>query len=145
MTLILGIDPGRTGALAVLDTAELRVTTHDMPDTLAGLHALFLALPVVKFAVIERPFYPPKIGVLTITKIAEALGELRSTLAWRDIPTFDVKPNVWKAALGVPADKAAARRRAGEFAPADAEQWRLAKHHGRAEAALIAWYGRRWE
>ena len=40
-----------------------------------------------------------------------------------------------------PADKNASRRRASEFFPDCADQWKLAKHDGRAEAAMLAWYG----
>jgi predicted RNase H-like nuclease (RuvC/YqgF family) len=42
--LILGIDPGKEGALAILDTETLRVTTHDMPGTTRDLHN-FIAYP----------------------------------------------------------------------------------------------------
>jgi len=139
--LILGIDPGRTGALALLDTSDNRVTCTDMPDTTAGLADFILALPAVEFCTIEKPFYPQVIGITNATKIAEAYGALKACLHWGGIPTREVRPSEWKAALGLSTSKAASREKAGMLFPDDAGQWKRAKDDGRAEAALIAWHG----
>jgi crossover junction endodeoxyribonuclease RuvC len=148
MIYILGIDPGRNGALAVMSVGLVdgvrRVTTHDMPDTDAGLQTLLAELPKVAFAVVEKPFYPHHIGVRAIATIAETFGALRAGLQFFGIPQHPVTPSDWKAALSLSPDKAASRRRAAEFFPDDADQWTRVKHDGRAEAALIAWYGLRW-
>jgi len=145
VSLILGIDPGANGAIAVLDASNSRVTCHDMPDTTEALHDMLSSLPVVRFAVLEQLHAGPQMSRTTIARMFEAYGALKGALAWRSIPTHTVRPSVWKPSLSIPADKAAARRRAAEFFPDDAHQWRLAKHDGRAEAALIAWYGQRWK
>ena len=144
MSVILGIDPGRRGALALLDTDSLRVTCHDMPGDTSALHALICELPLVKLCALEQLHAGPQMSRTTIAAMFEAYGALKGALAWRSIPVFSTRPSQWKPALSVPADKSAARRRASEFFPDDADQWRLAKHDGRAEAALIAWYGRKW-
>lgn len=144
MTRILGIDPGRRGAIAVLDTATRRVECHDMPQTTDALHAALAALPVVLHCTLEHLHAGPQMGRTTIAAMFEAYGVLKGALAWRSIPVYTVRPSQWKPALNIPADKAAARRRAAEFFPEDAFQWRMAKHDGRAEAALLAWYGLRW-
>ena len=142
--IILGIDPGVKGAFAVFDKGERRVTCHDMPDTTAGLQALISSLPVVAFAVIERPFYPKMIGVNNVAKIAEAFGAVKASLASAGIGFHETRPSEWKAALGLSSVKAASREKAGAMFPDDADQWKRAKDDGRAEAALIAWYGLRW-
>lgn len=142
--IILGIDPGKKGALALLDTTDRRVTAHDMPDTVPALHAFMVDLPPVAFAVLEQLHAGPKMGGTTIASMFEAYGALKGALMWRDIQTYTVRPHVWKPALNVPADKTAARRRASEFFPGDADQWTRVKDDGRAEAALIAWYGMKW-
>lgn len=142
--LILGCDPGKHGALAILDCDTLRVTCHDLPDTTDALHALLCDLPPVKLCALESLFAGPQMSRTTIARMFESYGILKGALAWRSIPVFDVRPSVWKPSLNVPADKSAARRRAAEFYPDDAHQWRLAKHDGRAEASLIAWFGRKW-
>lgn len=147
MTLILGIDPGKKGALAVLgrcDAGVWRVITHDMPGTTADLQGLLSSLPAVAFAVVEKPFYPPKCGVQSIAAMAEGYGALKASLHAAGIPIREVRPGEWKPALAVPKDKAGARQAAGMMFPDDSDQWRLAKHDGRAEAALIAWFGKRW-
>lgn len=141
--LILGIDPGRQGALALLDTSENRVTCTDMPDTTAGLADYITNLPALAFCVIEKPFYPQMIGVTNATKIAEAYGALKASLHWGGIPTREVRPAEWKAALGLTSSKSASREKAGMLFPDDADQWSRVKDDGRAEAALIAWHGSR--
>ena len=143
--LILGIDPGKKGALALLDTDARSVRCFDMPETTEALHDFIVNLPVVAFAVLEQLHAGPVMGRTTIAAMFESYGVLKGALSWKSIQTFTTRPSEWKPALNVPADKTAARRRAAEFFPDDAHQWRLAKHDGRAEAALIAWYGLRWK
>jgi hypothetical protein len=143
MTIILGCDPGVKGALALFDTTENRVTVHDMPDTTDALCELVAGFPKVAGCMIEKPFYPKIIGTKNVAKIAEAYGRIKAVLFFHGIPIREVAPRDWKAALNLSESKAASRELAGAFFPDDAEQWRLAKHDGRAEAALIAWYGLR--
>jgi crossover junction endodeoxyribonuclease RuvC len=135
--MLLGIDPGRHGALAVLDPHSLTVACHDMPETTAALHDLVAGLPLIRMAMVERPFYPPAIGIRNATTIAYRYGILLGALACRDIPHTEVRPEQWKRALNVPADKRAAVEKAGALMPASADQWKRAKDHGRAEAALL--------
>lgn len=142
--MILGIDPGRSGALALFDKTALSVTVHDMPDTITGLHNLLCSFPPVKFAVVEKPFYPRIVGTKNVAVMAENYGVLRGALQWRDTPTYDVRPDEWKRALNLSPDKAASRRKADQIFPDSADQWTRVKDDGRAEAALIAWYGLRW-
>lgn len=142
---LLGIDPGRNGALAILDTDTRRVTCHDMPATTPELHDLIAGLPEIRVCCLEQIHAGPQMSRRTIGVMFEGFGLLKGALAWRSIPVQTVRPSVWKQSLNIPADKTAARRRAAEFFPDDAHQWALAKHDGRAEAALIAWYGLRWK
>lgn len=145
MTNILGIDPGKKGAFALLDTGTNRVTTQDMPDTLQGLQALLIALPPVHVCVLEQIHAGPQMARRTVGVMFEGYGQLKAALFWQGIPVRTIRPADWKGALNIPADKSAARRRACEFFPDDADQWARAKDDGRAEAALIAWYGMRWK
>ena len=144
MTLLLGIDPGKQGAIAILDKAALAVVTHDMPDTTVGLIDLLSSLPPVLFCAIEKPYYPKVIGLKNAAKIAEAYGAIKAILAFRGIPVHETRPADWKAALNLGANKSASREKASQIFPDNADQWPLVKHDGRAEAALIAWHGLRW-
>ena len=140
--ILLGIDPGVSGAFAVLDTVENRVTTHDMPDTTAALHSLVMSLPPVRICILEKPYYPKIIGTANVARIAEAFGKIVSALTWRDIPTEQVAPAKWKAALNLNSNKAASREMASQLFPEDAAQWARVRDDGRAEAALLAWFAK---
>jgi crossover junction endodeoxyribonuclease RuvC len=52
-----------------------------------------------------------------------------------------VQPSQWKRALHCPRDKDGARQRASQLLPQHAGLWKLKKDDGRAEAALLAFYG----
>ena len=144
MTILLGIDPGIRGALALLDKADSRVSVHDMPDTTDTLYDLIRSFPPVSIGMIEKPFYPKIIGMKNAAKIAEAYGRIKAVLFICGIPMREVTPRDWKAALNLSDSKAASRDLAGTFFPDDAEQWKLVKHDGRAEAALLAGYATRF-
>lgn len=139
--IVLGIDPGKKGALAVLDCGTLQVVTHDLPDSIPALHDLIAGLPEIRVCCLEQIHAGPQMARRTIGVMFENFGVLKGALSWRSIPVQTVRPSVWKAALNVPADKTAARRRASEFFPDCADQWSRAKDDGRAEASLLAWYG----
>ena len=51
-----------------------------------------------------------------------------------------VTPVCWKKALAVPKNKDSARARASELMPLCSDIWKLKKHDGRAEAAMIAFW-----
>ena len=138
--ILLGIDPGIHGALALYDKNEGRVVVHDMPDTTDTLFDLIRSFPAIKVCMIEKPFYPKIIGIKNAAKIAEAYGRIKAVLFSCGIPIREVAPSDWKAALRLSSNKAASRELAGAFFPDDADQWKLAKHDGRAEASLLAWY-----
>ena len=139
--ITIGIDPGRNGSIAVFDRETRRVTCHDMPGTTAELHDLIAGLPLVKHATVERPFYPAHVGTRHVATMAFNYGVLLGALAWRSIPVIEVVPAKWKAALNLSSSKNASREQASRIFPDDAHQWKRAKDDGRAEAALIAWWG----
>lgn len=142
MAFYLGVDPGKQGALCVLDGDEMTIQCHDMPDTTAGLHDLISSLPLIKVALLEKPFFPRMIGINNAVKIAEAYGTLKGALAWRSIPCREIAPADWKKRLGLSSSKAASREKATMFFPDSASVWARVKDDGRAESALIAWIAR---
>lgn len=142
--ILLGIDPGVQGALALFDKGEGRVTVHDMPDTTDTLYELIKSFPPITVCMIEKPYYPKIIGMKNAAKIAEAYGRIKAVLFICGIPLREVAPRDWKAALRLSDNKAASRELAGAFFPDDAEQWKRVRDDGRAEASLLAWYGLRF-
>lgn len=141
MSIILGIDPGKKGALALLDTDTRAVTVHDMPGTTGELHDLIAGLPEIRLCVLEKLTAGPKMGGTSIAAMFEGYGVLKGALAWRSIPMRDVRPDKWKAAIGVTADKISSRQKAQQVFPDAAAQFARVKDDGRAEACLIALYG----
>lgn len=142
--ILLGIDPGVSGAFALFDTAERTVTVQDMPDTTVGMVDLIASLPALRICTIEKPYFPKVIGVANVAKIATAYGKIIALLSQRGIPINEVRPSDWKAALNLGPSKSASRELASQIFPDNADQWARRKDDGRAEAALIAWYGLRF-
>ena len=69
------------------------------------------------------------------------MGVWLGILAALALPHSRVRPQVWKKAFSLGKDKEAARLRAMQLFPG--AELRLKKHHGRAEALLLARYGQR--
>ncbi len=149
---VLGIDPGFSGALAWLDLGgDLHV--EDMP-TLAverngktkrdmDLAALVELVEQHRpaFAVVERVGAMPGQGVSSMFAFGRGFGSILGVLAALKVPVELVTPATWKRTLTVPAGKDGARLRASQLLPAHGGNWRRARDDGRAEAAMIAWYG----
>lgn len=150
---ILGIDPGLDGALAVLSSDLRTLAVFDMPtfsttrgkrkidmkvlDAIIDLHR-----PGVKLAVVEDTHSMPNQGVASTFNFGFTCGLTQMGLVANAIPMLAVRPAVWKAAMGLSSDKADSIKLATKLLPTHQHLWPLAKHDGRAEAALLAYYGR---
>jgi crossover junction endodeoxyribonuclease RuvC len=154
--IILGIDPGLTGALAFYDTATKTVDVHDMPvvsvvrngknknEVSAALTSDIIAehlkgMPSVAF--LERVNAMPGQGVTSVFSFGRSSGIIEGILAAYDIQTHIVIPQRWQKAMDVRGGKDGSRERAMQLLPASAGKFNLKKHDGRADAALIALYG----
>jgi crossover junction endodeoxyribonuclease RuvC len=92
-------------------------------------------------AVIERVSAMPGQGVVSMFNFGRSYGDVRGVIGAMDIPLHFVTPQKWKKHFGLSSDKDECRLRAIRLFPAVAESFKLKKHDGRAEAALIALYG----
>ncbi len=140
MTLsYLGIDPGATGAIAlVIHTGELW-WVEDMPDPLHGAAIESLLRNEGPFtAAVEDVHSMPGQGVASSFKFGKHFGMVLGALGYAHIPYTLVTPNRWKKAQRVTADKDTSRARAIELWPSHADKFKRKKDNGRAEAALIA-------
>ncbi len=149
---VLGIDPGFTGALAIYDSANNRVTVMDMPviksktgRTELNMNALFnLMRPPVSGdirAVIEQVSAMPGQGVTSTFRFGQGYGAIQMALAAHKLPVAYVTPAVWKRHYGLSRDKGLSRGLAIQRFPENADYFQRVKDDGRAEAALIALYG----
>ena len=140
MALYIGIDPGKTGAIAVMDGDDMSVRVFDMPATIEEKRAILSEIGAVRCAWIEKPFFPRMIGIKNAVTISQAYGELKACLFFAGVPTNEVPPAAWKKHFGLSTDKDASRAYASSVFPDQSNLWARKKDDGRAEAALIAYY-----
>jgi crossover junction endodeoxyribonuclease RuvC len=149
--MILGIDPGISGALAWVSDDGFLLSAMDMPTLEVNgkmkvnphILASDLSFRKPKIAVIEDVGAMPGQGVSSMFNFGYSAGILAGVCAGLGIPTVFYRPAVWKRQAGVPADKGAARQMAQRLWPGSRAFDRV-KDHGRAEAALLArWYATR--
>ena len=153
--IILGIDPGLTGALVFYNTADRTVSVHDMPTVAVTrnnkskneVSPMMVANVISEMpdkivaAYLERVNAMPGQGVSSVFSFGRSSGIIEGVLAAFDIPTTLVIPQKWQKAMDVRGGKDGSRERAMQLLPASADQFKLKKHDGRADAALIAIYG----
>jgi hypothetical protein len=151
--ITIGVDPGLTGAIAILEDGEY-VTLMDMPTTIKGgsgkvkyevsptaiLQFLVLRVPhaTKAKAMIERVNSMPGQGAATVFSLGDSFGSARAVLACFGVPYIDVTPAVWKKHFGLSSDKEQSRALASKLFPQ--AELHLKKHHDRAEALLMAKY-----
>lgn len=163
--MMLGIDPGLSGALAVFNpTTNTVVASENIPTLtlrrnnklkqtvdihrlLASTRGIALTFPGI-VAMLELVGAMPGQGVSSMFSFGDTNGCIKTAVAAAGIPYSFVTSGVWKKALGCPADKDGALLRASQLMPASAELWTPTRGvrtkedcKGIAEAALIAFYG----
>lgn len=142
---VMGIDVGASGAIAGLLASGLGTAwIEDSFDTPAAC-ALFLQMRKhdIAHAFIERTQAMPKWGRTSCFNFGKALGEWIGILATLAIPFTLIEPRKWKAHYNLYGkDKDAGRLRAIQLWPSLATDLARKKDHNRADALLIADYGR---
>lgn len=148
--LILGVDPGKTGALAVLHPQLGLLDVHDMPEATGHPLGALVADMVRDYepdrfglAVVEKVHAMPRQGVSSVWTFAEGHGAVLGALGALGVPVRLVPPSTWKKALGLSSDKNASRQRAIETWPEHVRTFARVRDDGRAEAALLALFGAR--
>lgn len=154
--LIAAIDCGLGGALAllfhsgdaasesyhVMDTPTLALTVQrgiKRDYDIQGMYRLLDGLSNAHVFIEEAQAMPGQ-GVRSMFTTGYGFGLWLGLLSALQLPYTRVRPNVWKKALGLSSDKEAARLRAQQWFPK--ADLRHKKDHGKAEALLLAWYGR---
>ena len=152
---IIGIDPGITGAIAVIDV-DACVVVEDMPimtkvsgkgnqinsnELYAKLHNLVTAFDVDSVYV-ERVNAMPGQGVSSVFSFGKSAGIIEGVLASLGVKVFFPTPQKWKKNAGlIGKEKDAARTLAITQFPEIADRLTRKKDGGRADAILIARYG----
>lgn len=142
----MGIDPGISGAVAFyFPMVPGRIAVDDVPVAGGEINVNELARLIrihrPTLAVIERVSAMPGQGVTSMFNFGRSYGDVRGVIGAMDVPLHFVTPQKWKKHFGLSSNKDESRLRAIRMFPTAAESFKLKKHDGRAEAALIALYG----
>ena len=153
-TWILGVDPGLSGCMALINDGAVDV--FDIPTITRTVNKkekrqidpyqlsawLEIQRPLIKFAVIEQVGTMPGQGVTSAFNFGFTTGCIHGIIAACGIEIRTVPPQVWKRKYGLLGqNKDASRGEASRRFPQFTHLWQLKKHDGRAEAALLALYG----
>jgi crossover junction endodeoxyribonuclease RuvC len=149
LTKIVGCDPGINGAVACIDTEEWSIGIHEMPRepgrgdknavSPVGVAQLLIELDP-DYVFVEDVWAFAGQGITSSFNFGRALGIVLGASASRAILTM-VRPQEWKAHTKTPKNKNEARRRAMQLFPCAAQMFSRVKDDGRAEAAILAFYG----
>ena len=154
MTRIIGIDPGLSGAVVVLLDAR-NISIFDMPTMTVErngkakrqVSATELAEIIFNFKNDDTHVYVEKVsamagqGVTSVFSFGRSFGMIEGILAAFKLPVTYVAPATWVKAVGRGQGKDASRARAMELFPNNQADFKLKKWDGRADAALIAYWG----
>ena len=152
--LILGIDPGATGAAALVNQSTGNCIA--MRDLCASAQMNAFNLRELRYenhevvAVLEKAQPMPRQGVVSVFGYGKTCGIIEGILASLKIRIHFVAPGKWKRDLGLarlkdepqPAYKGRSLDMARRLFPD--QELHLQKHHNRAEALLIAEWARRF-
>jgi crossover junction endodeoxyribonuclease RuvC len=156
LRVTIGIDPGATGAIAILADGE-SAGLFDMPvmarkaggnEVNAAELALMLKGVMREYvgayfvAIVEQVSAMPGQGVSSMFRFGEASGIVKGVLGALCIPAVFVSASTWKRHLGLSGSaKDAARTMAVQRYPQAAEELKRIKDCGRADALLLAHWG----
>ena len=165
--IVIGIDPGLTGAMSFIDSAAGTASIEDIPTVpLTGKGLVQRRIDGRKLAELVRKHCPADRAVIVVCEAVMAMGGqnnamqtqgslMRSlgaieavfdVLRW---PALIVAPQTWQRHYGLQGKKAKrepgtlpdAIRIARELYPTAANMLQRVKDHNRAESLLIAAYG----
>ena len=146
--MILGIDPGLDGGIAVLDglSIELLETIPTMAkggfikrqvdaQKLSNILRVYPDLVCYLEGVASRPGQ----GVASVFSFGDTYGAIRGVLGALNIPVYTVSPSKWKKALEVSSKEDSLKASKDLFPSVQFKK----KDHNIAEALLIAYYGQK--
>ena len=151
--MIIGIDPGSSGALAVMQSDGAYIAHLTMPTIKVGTKSRVNGAAIAAFlrenmqpgchAFLEQVGAMPGQGVSSMVTCGHAAGVVEGLLQGLGIPYTLVTPQAWKKRAGlIGQDKDAARSRAIQLYPDLRVLDLKGKGQAVADAILIARFGR---
>ena len=152
---IIGIDPGLSGVIAVLDDLKI-FEIFDMPIMSEGkknknqLNSAQLVNIIKKhiilgktFVIVEQVSAMPGQGVTSMFNFGQTFGSIKGIAAALNLPIFYVRPNKWKKHFElINSSKDASRTKVIEMYPSISGRLSKKKDVNKADAILIARYFR---
>ena len=152
--LIIGIDPGITGAICFFEDGELK-DVIDMPTMASGnknkkqingsqiFNEISIRIQNYKSeninVVVEQVSAMPGQGVTSMFNFGQSFGILKGICSAMQLPMYFVRPAKWKKYFGlINSEKDASRTRAIEMFPYFSSQLSKKKDSNKADAILIA-------
>ena len=149
---IFGIDPGLTGAIAVLDEKKI-VDVIDLPTMADGKKnkkqlnsanlSQYISSKIIDInktvVVVEQVNAMPGQGVTSMFNFGQSFGILKGICSAMHLPVYYVRPAKWKKYFNlINSEKDASRTRAIEIFPYFSGQLSKKKDNNKADAILIA-------
>ena len=153
---IIGIDPGLSGGIAVLDDLKI-FDIYDMPIMSEGkknknqLNSAQLVNIIKKntipngdtFLIVEQVSAMPGQGVTSMFNFGQTFGSIKGICAALSLPIFFVRPAKWKKHFDlINSSKDASRTKVIEMYPSISPRLSKKKDVNKADAILIARYFR---
>lgn len=148
---IVGIDPGKTGGIVVLDGATGEIVSMVPMPMMAkefdvdALFQIFQALPQGSRVIMEGVHAFPGQGSVSIWSFAEGVGIVKGLVRASQLPLESVYPQTWQKATCGPTGKDKAVTAAWAVRMFPKAQLVLPKcrkpHEGICDALGIAWWG----
>lgn len=139
MKYYLGIDPGVSGGLAIVNEDGHLIGANGFKNlTEDDINDIF-ATNTFDFAILEKVHSMPKQGVKSTFTFGQSYGFLRGLMAAHKIKRDFVTPQKWQKEMGCLSrgDKNVTKSKAQQLFP----KWKMT--HAIADAALLAEYARR--
>lgn len=139
---IIAIDPGAVSAAYAIISPNHPPFCADVPVVDRMVNAVVWSNIVREaqpdIAIIEQVGPMPKQGASSGFRFGMGVGLIRGVLAAHLVPIVQVHSTKWKRYYALHTDKEASRALAIRLFPEAAHLMALKKHHGRAEALLLA-------
>ncbi len=155
MELVIGIDPGITGAIAALNAHTLELhDVMDFPTVSEGKKQRIFTFGManilkhwegqadrIAMVYLEKVNAMPKQGVTSMFNMGRSFGAIEGVVSTLNLPLTYITPVTWKRRANlINKEKDVSRTRALELYPA--APLTRKKDHNRADAILIARYGK---
>lgn len=140
----LGIDPGKTGAVAMVRYPEVEIFDWDGVVNTAAKIREWNAEFKIAGAFLEDVHAMPTDGNVSAFRFGRNRGVWEGILCALEIPLKTISPKMWRKGLYLPGDRLPLKQRSIDaavrlFPDVADKDFHMAMDHNRAEAALIAY------